>query len=175
MKNLFGEEIHKTAVISADGLYRYKLSRTWDYEGPRAVWVLLNPSTADATKEDATTRRLLGFSRQFGMGGYDLVNLFAFRATRPVDMEAAADPIGPENDERILATVADARVKRVIVAWGALGNYRNRDLAVLKMLRKLGATAEALHVTQDGMPGHPLYLPGDASPQPYVAPSWRRS
>jgi hypothetical protein len=36
------------AIISADGLYRYTLSRVWLAFGPHATFVMLNPSTADA-------------------------------------------------------------------------------------------------------------------------------
>ena len=74
---------HGGARLSECGRYRYSLWRVWDAGLPSLAWCLLNPSTADAEREDATTRRLRGFCRAWGYGGYLLVNLFALRATDP--------------------------------------------------------------------------------------------
>ncbi|WP_131822315.1 DUF1643 domain-containing protein, partial [Mycobacteroides chelonae] len=55
------------AVISADGLYRYELHRSWR-AGPVVEFIMLNPSTADAEVDDATIRRCIGFAKQWGYG-----------------------------------------------------------------------------------------------------------
>lgn len=73
-------EVQRHAELSSDRLYRYRLSRIWA-DGPRATFVMLNPSTADENKDDPTLRRCMGFARQWGLGGLSIVNLYALRAT----------------------------------------------------------------------------------------------
>lgn len=145
------------AIISACGLYRYRLSRYWS-TGKTAVFVMLNPSTADATQDDPTIRRCIGFARREGCGGLVVVNLFAFRATSPDDMKAAADPVGPENDAHIRA-VTSAADGPVIAAWGAHGSHGGRAAHVRGLI---GAPLWCLSKTKAGAPGHPLYIKGDA-------------
>ena len=107
------------AAFSPCGRYRWHLARTWDADGSRVAFVALNPSTADATHDDPTIRRCIGFARRWGAGGVDVVNLYAFRATKPRDLFAADDPVGPDNDAWIDAVVA--RADRVVLAWGHHG------------------------------------------------------
>ena len=89
------DETIKRATISEDGLYRYALSRTW--EGP--IWslafIMLNPSTADATEDDPTIRKCIGFAQRNGCNAIEVVNLFAFRATDPNDLRRAGYPVSP--------------------------------------------------------------------------------
>lgn len=157
----------KRATISADGLYRYTLSRTWDWNGP--VWslafIMLNPSTADAELDDPTIRRCMGFARTFGYGGLVVVNLYAFRATKPADLWRAADPVGPENDEYLAALLADRAAHGVptIAAWGA---HAKPD-RVRQVLDMPGAERlVCLGHTKHGAPRHPLYLRGDSQMRP---------
>lgn len=148
------------------GAYRYLLWRTWDAARPRLLWVLFNPSTADASREDPTLHRCRGFSRTWGYGGLEVVNLFAFRTPHPRDLLRAADPIGPENDAYLAAAVA--RAPAIVAAWGAHGGYRQRDRDVLALLARHAAQPFlCLGTLQNGCPRHPLYLPGDASPTAY--------
>lgn len=78
--------------------FRYALWREWDATLPAVMLIGLNPSTADANHNDPTIRRCIGFARDWGFGGVRVLNLFAFRATYPDDLKAAADPVGPRND-----------------------------------------------------------------------------
>lgn len=154
------------AVISPCGRYRYRLSRIWDTSKPAVCWVMLNPSTADATVDDPTIRRCLGFTRFWGgYGGILVVNLFAYRAMEPRVMLSADDPIGPENDRHILETAAG---RRVIAAWGARGGYRHRDAQVVRLLTSYGIKVECLGLTRGRMPRHPLYLRQDAGAVPFA-------
>jgi hypothetical protein len=139
----------------AHGPYRYLLSRRWGPGAP-ALFVMLNPSTADDTSDDPTIRRCIGFARRWGAPAVEVVNLYALRATRPRDLFAHAAPVGPDND----AAIADAaaRAAAIVVAWGAHGA---RDAARVRcVVGLLGARRLAcLGTSRGGEPRHPLYLP----------------
>jgi hypothetical protein len=77
-------EMLREAEISEDGKYRYALMRMWD-DKPLMMFCMLNPSTADATKDDPTIRRCIGFAKDRGYGGIYVVNLMAYRATDPAE------------------------------------------------------------------------------------------
>lgn len=147
-----------TALLSKCGLYRYELRRIWDETLPLLAWVMLNPSTADATADDHTIRKVVGFTQRFGAyGGIAVANLFAFRATDPAEMKAAADPIGPDNDHHIVRVAFNAR--DVMIAWGVHGKHRGRSAVVRGMLgRAPGVSLYHLGTTKHGQPLHPLTL-----------------
>lgn len=92
----------KTAKLSDCRTYRYELWRTWDESKPYAMFIGLNPSTADETEDDPTIRRCINFAKTWGYGGLCMTNLFAYRATQPEDMKRASDPIGNKNDETLI-------------------------------------------------------------------------
>lgn len=162
------------AVLSPDGLYRYTLEREWQAElGPtpdedlRCLFVMLNPSTADAFIDDPTIRRCVGFARSWGYSSLSVVNLFAFRATDPGSMMRAADPVGPENDHWL--RVCAVRASLVVAAWGTNGGHLDRDRHVLELLqREHGKSVYCLGVTRSGQPRHPLYVNGQISPEPFA-------
>ena len=152
------------ARISPCGRYRYELTRTWG-KGPVLSFVMLNPSTADASVDDATIRRCLAFAKRDGFDGLRVVNLFAFRATDPSVMAQAVDPVGPENDAYLLDLfVADRPA--VVAAWGVGGGLHRRDVAVRQLAGMMGVDLLCLGTTQNGSPRHPLYVRAD---QPLVA------
>lgn len=148
------------ASFSRCGTYRYALWRVWDEAAPLLNVIGLNPSTADATRDDPTIRRCVAFARRWGYGGVVVTNLFAFRAIRPVTLARAPDPVGPRND-RVLSRHA-TRADGVLAAWGAKGSLRGRDAAVLAALR--GRPLWSLGRTSTGAPRHPLYVRADALP-----------
>ena len=100
----------KDAFLSKDGLYRYALWRVWDDSVPQAMFIGLNPSTAEESNDDKTLRRCISFSKAWGYGGVCMANLFAFRATDPDDMKLARDPVGPENDSWIIQLASEADI-----------------------------------------------------------------
>jgi hypothetical protein len=161
----------KTAVLSEDGVYRYSLVRAWPGDGWTSVlFVLLNPSTADAHQDDPTIRRLLGFARTWGMNAIEVVNLFALRATDPAALARHPDPVGPLDDEYILAALE--RAAAVVCGWGAHPDLRGRDRHVHDLLwARAKVPITCLGTTKDGHPRHPLYLRNDAVPVPYHGPS----
>ena len=144
------------AEFSPCRTWRYNLWRCWAPEKRMAVFIGLNPSTADEKVDDPTIRRCIGFARQWGCGGIHMLNLFAFRATDPKVMKAATDPVGPDNDATIAAVCVNHRP--VVACWGVHGEHLGRADAVLAMVDGL----KCFGLTKDGYPKHPLYLPGSA-------------
>lgn len=149
--------------------YRYALSRCWDGREPMMLFIGLNPSTADENTLDPTLRRIAHFAKREGCGGFWVANLFAFRATKPRDMLAASDPVGPDNDRWILDMARWCSL--IVVGWGAHGNHRNRAAEVRQLLA--GNKLYCLKVTNGGLPGHPLYLKNDAPLVEYQGIMWR--
>jgi hypothetical protein len=138
------------------GRYRYHLWRRIVGAGSgRILFVMLNPSTADAEHDDPTLRRCLGFARAWGFGRLDVCNLFALRTPDPRELRSHRDPVGPENDRHICAAVA--RADRIVAAWGTGGALLRRGDAVRSILEPMSPMV--LRLTRRGHPQHPLYLP----------------
>ena len=149
-----------TAFISADGSYRYALTRhvaPLTGEGT-CTFVMLNPSTADASTDDPTIRRCISFAKRDGFGGMRVANLYAFRAAQPRDMFRAIDPIGALNDHYLNFSAAST----VIAAWGTHARP-NRVRDVMRLLHD--RTVLCLGTTKDASPRHPLYVRAD---QPFI-------
>lgn len=128
---------------------------------------MLNPSTADAERNDPTIRRCIGFARDWGYDGIEVVNLFAFRATRPADLKRASAPIGDRNDAYIRRAVQ--RCEQTVLAWGAAGVLLGRGRLVLHRLEERPGVC-CLGWTAGGQPRHPLYAPRTLRPQA-ISPS----
>ena len=151
--------LEQNAVISDCGRYRYQLTRQVSPGERAAVFLMLNPSTADATIDDPTIRRCIGFARRWGCGRLTVLNLFAFRATDPAEMKLADDPVGPENRDWFDRTLHDHQDGPVVCAWGVHGEFMDQDQVVLGWLDTLRIKPLTLGSTRDGHPKHPLYLP----------------
>jgi hypothetical protein len=156
--------LRSDAVLSDDGQYRYALTRHWG-EGTSLRFVMLNPSTADASLNDPTIRRCIGFAKREGYGGLVVLNLYAYRATNPKALLTCGDPVGPGNDDMLRAHMRSSVgvARPVVAAWGA--NARaDRVKQVLDLC--LGVDWRCLGTTKDGHPRHPLYVRGD---QPLIS------
>lgn len=142
------------------GLFRYELRRTWDRKLPPMLMILLNPSTATEIENDPTITRCIKRAQSLGCGSLIILNAFAFRATDPNDMMAAADPIGPYNDNFIYRGLSEVQRKEgtALVGWGAHGAFRNRDREIRDIAFGLGMPLYCLGFTQAGQPRHPLYV-----------------
>ncbi len=157
------------AVISGCGRYRYSLTRRWGTGAPM-LFVMLNPSTANAMEDDPTIRRCVNFARADGHPAIEVVNLFAFRATDPKALACVrddlADLVGPENDLRILR--ARDRAGAIVCAWGASvpRSLRPRVSHVTDLL--LSRVCFCLGLTKGGDPRHPRYVPASQSFERYV-------
>lgn len=155
------------ATFSPCQRYRYALWRIWDGSRPPAMFLMLNPSTADDTKNDPTVERCQRRALEMGYGGLRVANIFAFRSTDPDALYAEDDPVGPENDAAILDAAKTSGI--VICAWGGHGAHLDRGRQVLAMLRETGIRPHYLELNQDGTPRHPLYVGYDVQPTPFTS------
>lgn len=160
---LFPATMWRSATISDCGLYRYDLTRSWG-PGTHVAFLMFNPSTADATEDDPTVTRCVGFAKSWGFAGLVVVNLYAYRATEVRDLWKAADPVGPLNDAAILS---HACVGPVVAAWGAKPRAARRVAAVYDKLNAAGRALHAIRETKGGHPEHPLFLPARLKPFPW--------
>ena len=151
------------ALISPCGVYRYALERRWG-DAPPMVFCMLNPSTADAEVDDPTIRRCKSFAERERCGGIFVVNLFAFRATSPADLNKAADPVGPDNVKAIGEALLLSAVMRgpFVAAWGAHSLAGKQAARLVERARDFHIKIHCLGKTQTGAPKHPLYLRADA-------------
>jgi hypothetical protein len=153
-----GPEQSFGAMLSPCRRYRWRLWRVWDPSKPKVVWVMLNPSVADAHADDATIRRCVGFAKQWGYGGIVVVNLFALISTDPKGLLGESNAIGrPENIEHIYAVIDDAP-GLIVAAWGnnVPKGYEHHEESIISILR--GRGAQCLGLTNSGRPKHPLRL-----------------
>lgn len=170
----------RPTIFSPDRVYRYILWRHWHGHGSThildssnghhpsyAMFIGLNPSTADETLDDPTIRRCIGFAKAWGLGALCMTNLYAFRATDPNVMKAQKDPIGDDNFKRLLEAGKTATI--IIAAWGTHGGFiKEVPRQVCGLLADAGLNIHCLGTNADGSPKHPLYLKADSKPQPFT-------
>lgn len=169
LRNRYG----RWADISPDEQYRYLLGRQWDADRPTLWWVMHNPSTADALRDDRTITRVTAFSDLHGFGTAIVVNLFAYRATNPARLRSAVDPVGPRNDDVLAAVASTARTVAatrdvptpIVCAWGANADPARAAAVVTGPL--WGLDLRCLGRTRNGQPRHPLYVRGDTPLEPW--------
>lgn len=152
----------RRATLSTDKKYRYSLERRWndaEDDSPYVLWCMLNPSTADGLIDDPTIRRCIGFTDALGFGRLVVVNLYAYRATNPRELEGlnADELVGPDNYAHLAKWVRDPARRILICAWGG-----NRFKCVPLSSWVVFTERYALGFTKDGEPKHPLYLPADS-------------
>lgn len=161
--------VNRGARFSPCRTWRYALWREWDTQLSPMVVIGLNPSTADETQDDPTIRRCIGFAKSWGFGSLYMLNLYAFRATKPLDMVQSDDPVGPDSDAAFLRYCAKADL--VLAAWGALTvRWRPRvqwQQRIAHVRDLLDQDLHCLGMTSDGSPRHPLYVKGDTQPVVY--------
>lgn len=155
--------MHRAAVLSDCGTYRYRLDREWGSGvGTLYGFVGVNPSTADADQEDATTRKWEGFVKRWGGDGYTVVNLFAYRATDVRELGRVDDPFGPLNGHYLRDMLAQVDV--VVPCWGDVAKvprqHHGHVAYTLAWIRAAaGKPVKHLGLTKGGSPRHPLMLP----------------
>ena len=174
---------HGGADISKCGTYRYTLWRSWDDRLPTAVFVMLNPSTADAQDNDPTIRKCIGFARRWKCGSILVVNMFAYRTAYPAHLAMAekrgVDIYGPDGSEVLVNALRKAAERSwpVVVAWGSpsKGGRALRELVDLNARAMTlgsmvhGVDLQCLSTAKDGNPRHPLMLAYATELEPWTS------
>lgn len=153
-----GAAMEKGAHFSKSRVYRYALWRIWDRDKPAVMFVGLNPSTADENVDDPTIKRCISFARDWGYGSLYMLNLFAFRATKPKDMKKAVDKVGWDNDAALKKYAS--KCDEIVAAWGVNGSLEERNRFVCDKVL-FDFQLMCLVKTKDGHPKHPLYVLGN--------------
>lgn len=148
------------AHFSEDRKYRYALWRIWDDSKPLAMFIGLNPSTANENAADPTIRRVSDMVEKWGYGGFYMMNLFAIVSPYPKVLKTDPDPLG-DNDGWIEKVAPKCQL--VVFAWGNFKEAEERAKAVKRMF----PNAHALHINKNGSPKHPLYCRKDTKPIEY--------
>lgn len=165
------DKVFKAALVSKDQRHRYWLTRSfgkpWDDKGNNLLFVMLNPSTADADVDDPTVMKCCKYASFWGFDGVAICNLFSFRATDPGQLykRPPAELHNQETDDWL--RVFEAASKQVVCAWGTHGlKFPDRVKDVLNLLSPPEARRDlyALKLSKAGAPGHPLYLKDNAKP-----------
>lgn len=160
------------AMIDSTQVFRYVLGRqlvstSLFLNAQVLLVIMLNPSTADGLKDDATIRKVTKYARRWGYHYFVVVNLFAYRATKPKDLwkpkivgverPHVMDAVGRGNDANIRYYLERRYTKTVMVAWGANGFWGDRADTVLRIIANTGHVPMCLGHTKAGEPVHPLY------------------
>lgn len=153
------------AIFSEDQRCRFELGRVLAPEGPRMLFVMLNPSTATAEVSDPTITRCMGFARREKCGTLVVCNLSAWRATLPATLWAEYEQwqhTQYENLETIFQGMKTADM--IVCAWGSHGGRAElvrQKVAIHAKACELGKPLLCLGTTNAGEPRHPLYIKAD--------------
>ena len=159
------KQLHKTAVISKCEKYRYKLTRTWDEDKKKVLFIMLNPSTANHIENDLTTIRCINFAEKWGYGGIMIGNIYPFRAKRPKHLkewlEIRMNPMAL-NENMIHVREMAKQTDLIVCAWGC----NHPDIPV--WVEELGDLFYLELCKDDITPKHPLgNISKDAIPTNY--------
>lgn len=154
-----------SAVISDCGQYRFRLDRFVAAEGKVFNFIGVNPSTADATLNDATVRKWIGFTKKNGGSRFIVTNLFGYRATDVNELKLMTDPFGPLNSRYMLNAVMEADI--IVPCWGNSNklpkSLRSHAYNTFEFLKSMvdqipGKKLMTFGYTKGGDPLHPLML-----------------
>jgi hypothetical protein len=175
----------KAAEISPCKLYRWTLSREWS-DAPKACWVMCNPSWADHEDDDPTIRRVIHFTKEWGFGGFTVVNLYPFRSPSPTECRAWAawEGRGPDWSARDALQRNEALVAGlskqagiVVAAWGAVawdGDHVERIVECITSGAEPFPDIYCLGVTASGAPKHPMARGTHRIPDTQQPVLWRK-
>lgn len=163
--------VGKGAILSNCQAFRYTLQR---YVKPPiasfrwVAWVLNNPSTADHETDDPTVRRAWAFTESWGYNGMMFVNTNPHRSTNPSAQRMPNAQVLAYNDAYLMEAMSQCQL--TVCGWG--GNAIPELVArTVRILHTCGPL-HALRITKQGNPTHPLYLPGNLQPKPWIPTKW---
>lgn len=160
-----------SAIISPCGQYRYRLERTVAMEGPVYAFFGINPSTADASLDDATVRKWIGFVKRWGGSRFIVGNVFAFRSTDVKALATVEDAFGDDIGEHTADIIEAADI--LVPCWGDQGKVppqlRFAFDVLLEALTCSGKPVMHFGLTKGGDPKHPLMLGYDTPLQPFLS------
>lgn len=165
----------RNASMSSCGRFRTSLTRALDFscklncckyqkglgEPGYVLWICNNPSTADASKDDASIRRMWAFTRSWNYGLMMVGNTNCFRSTDPKLAKPTHETVSQINDSWLVSMHRKSAV--TVCAWGD-DAHLGLVIRTVNLLRPIGAL-HMLRLTKAGNPWHPLYLPGTLTPQ----------
>lgn len=148
------------------GNCRYWLKRVIG-EGRRIiVWCMLNPSTADHRKDDATIRRVMRFSKDWGYDIVIVVNFFAFRSRNPKVLKPLIKMHGllyvTGEDNQFWQDYWIEKADRLVIGWG--NNLYVDPVEIAQMF----PDAYCLGLTKSLQPKHPLMIKAITKPKLYL-------
>jgi hypothetical protein len=172
--------LERSSIFDNTLTYRYSLQRRFSQSGSpptdqndqsvqdnqKITFMMLNPSRADAERDDPTIRACMQFAQIWGYSILEVINLFAYRTPHPDQLKQVSDPIGPDN-QYYWQKAADSS-HRLILAWGNHGAWACQNKVALKALTPYQDKLFCLGLNQSGHPRHPLYLKRTTQPQPIL-------
>lgn len=144
-------EYTQGAIFSKCGKYRYLLSRDWNKEKRIAMCIGLNPSNANADKNDPTINILIRTLAKLDFGGLRMVNLYAYVSSKPAKLFEVSDPQG-QNDAWLLTTAHGCQ--EIIFCWGSFKNIEHRARKVKEMF----PSAKCFGKNANKTPLHPMAI-----------------
>lgn len=160
-----------TAITDSEagvrGKYRYWLYRAWDSNKPTLIWLMMNPSTADALKNDPTICKIIRYSNKWGYGSVLVLNIYAYRTSKQENLpDRMEEAVGPSNDWWLATMFRFAKLKRipVICAWGV--KHKERGRLVRRLADEAGLRLSCLELALNDEPKHPRFLSEDLRPRP---------
>lgn len=145
--------MQRTAEVS--GEYRYKLSRIWEPTKDKILFIMINPSTANANEDDRTIKLLLETTKKWETyGGFYVGNLYPHITPRPAELKTLAYPedIRMKNETSIQEMASECSL--IVYAWGTKGPDEKQKEP--EWLRKImNRDVHCLGISVKGVPKHP--------------------
>ena len=129
---------------------RYSLWRIWNENLPKVLYVMLNPSLANDSKDDRTIRRLNYFTKKFGFGGFYVGNIYPQITPYPKVLYNLNLSHSKKNYFHIDSMVKKS--EKTVFAWG---NCKEKTVWIENLVK----APLCFGKNKNGSPKHPLYLP----------------
>ena len=155
-KEFKNKEITSKAVFSKCFKFRYSITNKFNSGRGRLLFILLNPSTATEKVYDPTLLRCKKRAINSCVYQFRVCNLFAYRATKPKELQKVSDPIGPYNNEILKNSIKWS--DKIICSWGRFGILKERNLEVIQLIKKYKTPSFHLGLTKNNQPKHLLYI-----------------